>query len=104
MTASSIRRRSAQESALPGVLLGGAGSAAMALRTQLFGSAADTQNYIDGNGTRCSHLRKAHLARLLARRPEGIFVSDFQQGEIGPDLFRWACKFGSEDWVRKEGI
>jgi bifunctional non-homologous end joining protein LigD len=26
--------------------------------------------------------------RLLARRPEGIFVSDFEQGEIGPDLFR----------------
>jgi hypothetical protein len=36
------------------------------------------------------HLRKTNLARLLARRPEGIFVSDFEQGEIGPDLFR-AC-------------
>jgi hypothetical protein len=33
-------------------------------------------------------LRKTNLARLLARRPEGIFVSDFEQGEIGPDLFR----------------
>ena len=34
------------------------------------------------------HLRKNNLARLLARRPEGIFVSEFEQGEIGPDLFR----------------
>jgi bifunctional non-homologous end joining protein LigD len=37
------------------------------------------------------HLRKANLARLLARRPEGIFVSDFEQSEIGPDLFLQAC-------------
>jgi ATP-dependent DNA ligase len=41
-------------------------------------------------------LRKTNLARLLARRPEGIFVSDFEQGEIGPDLFRKACEFGLE--------
>ena len=34
------------------------------------------------------HLRKTNLARLMARRPEGIFVSDFEQGQIGPDLFR----------------
>jgi bifunctional non-homologous end joining protein LigD len=40
------------------------------------------------------HLRKNNLARLLARRPEGIFVSDFEQGEIGPDLFRAACSIG----------
>jgi hypothetical protein len=38
-------------------------------------------------------LRKTNLARLLARRPEGIFVSDFEQGEIEPDLFRKACEF-----------
>jgi bifunctional non-homologous end joining protein LigD len=31
-------------------------------------------------------MRKANLVRLLARRPDGIFVSDFEQGEIGPDL------------------
>jgi bifunctional non-homologous end joining protein LigD len=36
-------------------------------------------------------MRKANLARLLARRPDGIFNSDFEQGEIGPDLFRAAC-------------
>src|SRR5215471_6495279 len=29
-------------------------------------------------------MRKANLARLLARRPEGIFISEFEQGEIGP--------------------
>ncbi len=46
------------------------------------------------------HLRKTNLARLLARRPEGIFVSDLQ-GEIGPDLFRHACKFGLEGLVSK---
>jgi ATP-dependent DNA ligase len=40
------------------------------------------------------HLRKTNLARLLARRPEGIFVSDFEQSEIGPDLFRHACLMG----------
>src|SRR6516165_3064225 len=33
------------------------------------------------------HLRKTNLARLLARRPDGIFVAPFEQGEIGPDLF-----------------
>ena len=47
------------------------------------------------------NLRKNNLARLLARRPEGIFVSDFEQGEIGPDLFRQACKFGLEGLVSK---
>jgi bifunctional non-homologous end joining protein LigD len=31
-------------------------------------------------------MRKAK--RLLARRPGGIFISDFEHGEIGPDLFR----------------
>src|SRR5258705_12625290 len=45
------------------------------------------------------HLRKTNLARLLARRPEGIFVSDFEQGEIGADLFRAACDFGFEGFV-----
>ncbi len=47
------------------------------------------------------HLRKTNLARLLARRPEGIFVSEFEQGEIVPDLFRQACKFGLEGLVSK---
>jgi bifunctional non-homologous end joining protein LigD len=46
-------------------------------------------------------MRKTNLARLLARRPEGIFVSDFEQGEIGPGLFRAACNFGLEGIVSK---
>jgi bifunctional non-homologous end joining protein LigD len=33
------------------------------------------------------HLRKTALERLLARRPEGIFVNSFERGEIGSDLF-----------------
>ncbi|UPK07889.1 hypothetical protein IVB05_06420 [Bradyrhizobium sp. 170] len=47
------------------------------------------------------HLRKNNLARLLARRIAGIFVSTFEQGEIGPDLFRHACKFNLEGLVSK---
>jgi ATP-dependent DNA ligase len=47
------------------------------------------------------HLRKNNLARLLARRPEGIFVSDFEQGQIRPDLFLKACEFGLEGLVCK---
>jgi ATP-dependent DNA ligase len=46
-------------------------------------------------------MRKTNLARLLARRPDGIFVAPFEQGEIGPDLFRQACKFGLEGLVSK---
>jgi bifunctional non-homologous end joining protein LigD len=47
------------------------------------------------------HLRKTNLARLLARRPDGIFIAPFEQGEIGPDLFRKACEFGLEGMVSK---
>ena len=46
-------------------------------------------------------MRKASLARLLARRIDGIFLSDFEQGEIGPDLFRHACLMGLEGLVSK---
>jgi ATP-dependent DNA ligase len=35
-------------------------------------------------------LRKTNLARILARRVDGIHIAPFEQGEIGPDLFR-AC-------------
>jgi bifunctional non-homologous end joining protein LigD len=44
---------------------------------------------MDGDDIRSLPLsiRKANLARLLARRPDGILLSDFEQGEIGPDLF-----------------
>jgi bifunctional non-homologous end joining protein LigD len=37
----------------------------------------------------------------LARRPDGIFVAPFEQGEIGPDLFRAACRMGLEGLVSK---
>jgi bifunctional non-homologous end joining protein LigD len=41
------------------------------------------------------------LQRLLARRPEGIFVNPFERGEIGPALFRAACRIGLEGLVSK---
>jgi ATP-dependent DNA ligase len=46
-------------------------------------------------------LRKTNLARLLARRSEGIHAAPFEQGEIGPDLFRHACLMGLEGIVSK---
>ena len=58
---------------------------------------------MDGDDLRALPLsmRKANLERLLARRPDGIFVAPFEQGEIGPDLFRKACEFGLEGLVSK---
>jgi bifunctional non-homologous end joining protein LigD len=58
---------------------------------------------LDGDDLRSLPLsmRKTNLARLLARRPDGIFVSPFEQGEIGPDLFRAACRLGLEGLVSK---
>ena len=44
-------------------------------------------------------MRKTNLARLP--RVDGIFISDFEQGEIGPDLFRHACLLGLEGLVSK---
>ena len=35
------------------------------------------------------------------RRVDGIFPSDFEQGEIGPYLFRHACMMGLEGMVSK---
>jgi bifunctional non-homologous end joining protein LigD len=46
-------------------------------------------------------MRKTNLARLLARRPDGIFVAPFELGEIGPDLFEAACRMGLEGLVSK---
>ena len=45
--------------------------------------------------------RKTNLARLLARRVDGIFMSDFERGEIGPELFRHACLMALEGLVSK---
>ena len=47
------------------------------------------------------HLRRTSLQRLLARRPEGIFVNPYECGEIGPELFRVACQIGLEGLVSK---
>ncbi|MDD1523040.1 DNA ligase [Bradyrhizobium sp. WBAH42] len=46
-------------------------------------------------------VRKTNLARLLRGRPDGIFVAPFEAGEIGPDLFRAACRMGLEGLVSK---
>ncbi|WLB66000.1 RNA ligase family protein [Bradyrhizobium japonicum] len=46
-------------------------------------------------------LRKQNLARLLARRVDGIHAAPFEQGEIGPDLFRHICLMGLEGLVSK---
>jgi len=41
------------------------------------------------------------LHRLLARPPDGIFLSDFEQGEIGPDLSPAACRMWLKGMVSK---
>jgi bifunctional non-homologous end joining protein LigD len=46
-------------------------------------------------------MRKTNLSRLLARRVDGIFLSDFERGEIGPDLYRHACLMGLEGLLSK---
>jgi bifunctional non-homologous end joining protein LigD len=46
-------------------------------------------------------MRKTNLSRLLARRPDGIFIAPFETGEIGPDLFMTACRIGLEGLVSK---
>jgi bifunctional non-homologous end joining protein LigD len=58
---------------------------------------------MDGNDLRDLPLsmRNRKLARLLASRPDGIFLSEFEQGEIGPDLLRAACRMGLEGLVSK---
>jgi len=57
----------------------------------------------DGDDMRALPLsiRKTNLARLLARRSDGIFVAPFEAGEIGPDLFWAACNLGLEGLVSK---
>ena len=45
-------------------------------------------------------MRKTRLERLLARRPEDIFINPFERGEIGSDLFRAACRMGLDEAPR----
>ena len=47
-------------------------------------------------------LRKANLDRLLSQPVDGIFMAPYEQGEIGPDLFRAACRMGLEGIVSKQ--
>jgi len=58
---------------------------------------------LDGEDLRSLPLlmRKTNLAQLLRGRPDGNFVAPFEQGEIGPDLFRAACRMGLEGIVSK---
>lgn len=46
-------------------------------------------------------MRKTNLARLLARRSDGIFAAPFEAGKIGPDLFQAACNMGLQGMVSK---
>jgi bifunctional non-homologous end joining protein LigD len=46
-------------------------------------------------------MRKAALAKLLRGRPNGMFIAPVEAGEIGPDLFPAACRFGLEGIVSK---
>jgi ATP-dependent DNA ligase len=46
-------------------------------------------------------LRKTNLARLLRGRIRGVFTAEYEQGEIGRDLFRVACSMGLEGIVSK---
>jgi bifunctional non-homologous end joining protein LigD len=51
------------------------------------------------------YLRKTNLARLLARRADGIHLAPFEQGEIGPDLVskRKDSRYRpgpSRDWIK----
>ena len=39
--------------------------------------------------------------RWLARRVDGFHLAPFEQGDIGPDLFRHACLMGLEGLVSK---
>jgi hypothetical protein len=55
-----------------------------------------------GPVTRSSR-RKTHSSKIggSGRRVDGIFIAPFEQGEIGPDLFRAACTMGLEGLVAK---
>jgi bifunctional non-homologous end joining protein LigD len=58
---------------------------------------------MDGNDLRDlpPSMRETNLFRLLARRRDGIFLSEFEQGEIGTALFWAACNLALEGLVSK---
>jgi bifunctional non-homologous end joining protein LigD len=59
--------------------------------------AGDDEDY----GGQALLLRKASLARLLKRRVDGIFIAEYEQGDIGDVLFRIACNMKLEGIVSK---
>jgi bifunctional non-homologous end joining protein LigD len=46
-------------------------------------------------------LHKGALAQLLSREVDGIFIAEYEQGDIGNVLFRVACNMGLEGIVSK---
>jgi bifunctional non-homologous end joining protein LigD len=54
-----------------------------------------------GDGEDFRLQRKANLARLLRREVDGIFIAEFEQGDIGDVLFRVGCNMGIEGIVSK---
>jgi bifunctional non-homologous end joining protein LigD len=46
-------------------------------------------------------LRKAGLADLLSDEVDGIFIAEYEKGDIGPVLFQVACNMGLEGIVSK---
>jgi hypothetical protein len=53
-----------------------------------------------GHGKLPLSMRETDLDRLLAGRPDGIFVAPFERGEIGAELFRAACNVALKVWFR----
>ena len=55
--------------------------------------------------TRCAPFRYRRVRRTSSGcshvEPTGIFIAPFEQGEIGPDLFRAACYLGLKGSVSK---
>jgi ATP-dependent DNA ligase len=51
--------------------------------------------------SRALAFRKAKLAQLLSCEVDGIFIAEYEQGEIGDLLFRVACNIGLEGIVSK---
>src|ERR1700730_3589000 len=50
----------------------------------------------------CGEVFDSHRPRgHHGARTDGIFVASFEQGEIGPALYRKACEFGLEGMVSK---
>lgn len=58
---------------------------------------------LDGDDLRDDplHARKVKLELLLKNRRQGIFLAQFERGEIGPGLFEAACRMGLEGLVSK---